>query len=177
MSFAIPNPESIEDPSISADSFRSTLGAFASGVTIVTSVDVSGTPHGVTVSAFASLSLIPPLISVNLTLLSRTLSSIRQCGGFNVHILSEEHATLGAWFAGGRDDKFEGVAYTWSKRGLPLLSECHTRMECSLEGEHGGGDHVIVVGLVVNAQCSPDLKPLLYFRRGFRTLGSDAPAG
>ena len=77
-----------------------------------------------------------------------------------MHILSEEHATLGAWFAGGRDDKFEGVAYTWSKRGLPLLSDCHTRMECSLEGEHGGGDHVIVVGLVVTAQCSPDLKPL-----------------
>jgi len=177
MSSAMSGPGQAKDAPVSADSFKGTLGAFASGVTIVTSADALGAPNGVTVSAFASLSLVPPLIAVHLTQVSRTLASIRQRRAFVVHILSEEHARLGARFASGQDDKFQGVSYTWSARGIPLLDDCSTWLECSLEQEHAGGDHVIVVGLVTAARYSADAKPLLYFRRAFRAMGDGiAPA-
>ena len=173
MSSATSGSGQAKDAPVSADSFKGTLGTFASGVTIVTSADVQGTPNGVTVSAFASLSLDPPLISVYLTQVSRTLAAIRQRRAFVVHILSEEHAKLGARFASGQDDKFQGVPYAWSAQGMPLLDDCSTHLECSLEQEHTGGDHVIVVGLVTAARYSADAKPLLYFRRAFRAMGGD----
>lgn len=157
---------------IDATTFREALKDFPAGVTVVTSADAEDEPVGATVSAFASLSLDPPLIVVCLKRESSTVAAVRDRGAFAVHILGTDQAALALRFASDGSPKFAGLEYAANESGVPLLGDCPVRLECELSNELPGGDHVILVGLVVNASKQDAFEPLVYANRRFLALGN-----
>jgi len=155
-----------------ANEFREALKHFASGVTIVTAADEEGNPLGATVSSFASLSLDPPLVLACLAERSRTVRAIRTRRAFAVHILDRSQHGLARLFATDHADKFEGASYRVNADGVPCLTDCRAVLECRLDGEYAGGDHLILVGRVEQARQSPEFEPLVYAERGFFGLGT-----
>jgi flavin reductase (DIM6/NTAB) family NADH-FMN oxidoreductase RutF len=124
------------------------------------------------VSAFASLSLDPPLIVVCLKRESSTAAAVRERGAFAVHILGNDQAHLALRFASDGSPKFAGLDYAENASRVPLLGDCPVRLECDLNDELPGGDHVILVGLVVNASKADPFEPLIYSNRRFLALGN-----
>ena len=157
---------------VDAATFREALKDFPAGVTIVTSADSVDSPVGATVSAFASLSLEPPLIVVCLKRESGTVAAIRERRAFAVHILGNDQAQMALRFASDRSSKFEGLDFAANGAGVPLLGDCPVRLECELSDEMPGGDHVILVGLVAEASNAEVFEPLVYANRRFLALGS-----
>lgn len=153
--------------------FRSALKDFPAGVTIVTSADEEGKPLGATVSAFTSLSLDPPLILVCLNGNSRTISAVRTRRAFAVHFLDTSQVSLAKEFATDSANKFEHSPYTFNTAGVPCLDRCGRRLECSLEVEYEGGDHVILIGLVEAAWEMEPFEPLVFAQRSYFGLGSN----
>lgn len=151
---------------ISADEFRHVLGHFASGVTVVTTRSPDGRPTGLTVSAFASVSLEPPLVLICVDRKAQSYPALRASPRFAVNILGAEHETLSEEFASSQPDKFEAVAYRPGLSGLPLLSEALATIECRTVHTYPGGDHTIFVGEVEDARVREG-SPLLYFRGAY----------
>ena len=150
---------------VNGRTFRRALGQFATGVTVVTGATARGGPVGVTVNAFASLSLKPPLVLVCLRRAMRGLSAFVEGDHFAVNMLSERQQRLSRRFASGRfDRRFKGVAWTRGANGCPILGDCLAVLECSRVAIHDGGDHVIVVGRVQKLHYARRGHPLLYFR-------------
>jgi flavin reductase (DIM6/NTAB) family NADH-FMN oxidoreductase RutF len=148
--------------------FKLAMSHFASGVTIVTT-EHEGTPYGMTVASFASLSLHPPLVLVCIEKSVKTHQVIESAGKFGVSILAKEQADISGKFASKRDDKFEGVAVTRGELGVPLIANAITTLECAVREALPGGDHTIFVGEVMNAQTREGA-PLLYFRSAYREM-------
>ena len=152
---------------IGPDDFRRLLGHFATGVTIVTTSDPDGRPAGLTVSAFASLSLDPPLVLVCVDHKAQSYPALKDNRGFAVNVLATEHEALSRRFASTRLDKFDGVAYRMSPLGLPLLGGALAHIECVTVNRHVEGDHTIFVGRV-EAGAVADGEPLLYHRGKYK---------
>jgi len=152
---------------IGPDDFRRLLGHFATGVTIVTTSDPDGRPAGLTVSAFASLSLDPPLVLVCVDHKAQSYPALKDNRGFAVNVLTTEHEALSRRFASTRLDKFDGVAYRMSPLGLPLLGGALAHIECVTVNRHVEGDHTIFVGRV-EAGAVADGEPLLYHRGKYK---------
>ncbi|MBA3944719.1 MAG: flavin reductase family protein [Herpetosiphonaceae bacterium] len=145
--------------------FRQVLGHFASGVTVVT-MQAHGQLHGLTVSAFASLSLDPPLILVCIDRHYPSHEFLQQAGTFAVNILREDGERLSRHFASRVEDKFAGVAYHQGVTGAPLLDEALATLECKHTTTLPGGDHSIFIGEVI-ATATHEGNPLLYYRSGY----------
>jgi flavin reductase (DIM6/NTAB) family NADH-FMN oxidoreductase RutF len=158
---------------VEAERFREALKDFPAGVTIVTSADGEGRPLGATVSAFTSLSLRPPLVLVCLREGSRTATGARDRRAFAIHFLDRNQVELARLFAIDDSDKFDQAGYSLNGSGVPCLDTCSKVLECSLEMEYAGGDHVILVGRVENVRQSPQFEPLVYAQRTFFGLGSE----
>ena len=152
---------------IGPDDFRRLLGHFPSGVTIVTTSDADGRPAGLTVSAFASLSLEPPLVLVCVDHKAQSYPALKDNRGFAVNVLSTDHEAISRRFASTRLDKFDGVAYQMSALGLPLLGGALAHIECVTVNRHVEGDHTIFVGRV-EAGATADGEPLLYHRGTYK---------
>ncbi|MEN9580492.1 MAG: hypothetical protein RJA70_3501 [Pseudomonadota bacterium] len=153
--------------SVNAGEFRAALGRWVSGVSVVT-CGWRGQLQGMTVSAFSSVSLAPPLISVCLATGARTLALIRNAECFAVNLLSEEQAQLSGGFASRAEDaeRFDGVDYTLSAEGVPLLAGVTAQIVCKASSFHELGDHVLVVGEVL-ATYVFDRQPLVYYSAGY----------
>ncbi len=153
-------------------SFRYALGHFASGVTIMT-ISAAGRLHGMTVSAFASVSLEPPLILVcveHSTLMHRLLG--RQ-SSFAVNILGERGEATSRFFADNarlEGPEFREGSYRLGTTGSPILVDATAFLEATVQGRHEAGDHVIVVGEVVALEVLTETDPLLFYRGGYRQL-------
>jgi flavin reductase (DIM6/NTAB) family NADH-FMN oxidoreductase RutF len=158
---------------ITPDDFRRLLGYFATGVTIVTTCDPDGRPAGLTVSAFASLSLDPPLVLVCVDHKSQSYPALKDNRGFAVNILSTDHEAVSRRFASTRLDKFDGVAYHLSPLGLPVLENALAHVECVTVNRHVEGDHTIFVGRVEGGGTGTG-EPLLYFRGKYQRLDGDS---
>jgi flavin reductase (DIM6/NTAB) family NADH-FMN oxidoreductase RutF len=154
---------------IDADLFRAVLGRFASGITVITTTDANGTPHGMTVSAFSSLSLDPPLILVCVGNDATMAPVLAAKDSFIVNVLSATQEAVSRRFAGKVDDRFAGVGYHDGKLGDPVLEDVLAYMQCRIVARHPAGDHVIVVGEVIDAAAFEG-KPLLYYRGGYAVL-------
>ncbi|MBY0492381.1 MAG: flavin reductase family protein [Gemmatimonadaceae bacterium] len=154
---------------IDHDLFRAVLGRFASGITVITAAAPDGTPHGMTVSAFSSLSLEPPLILACIANDATMAPLLNQCASFTVNILSSQQEALSRRFAGPLDDRFAGVGYTTGELGNPVLEDVLAWLECRLVARHPAGDHTIMVGQVEHAGVR-DGRPLLYYRGGYAQL-------
>lgn len=166
-------PAVVEDD-LPAAAFRDALGAFASGVTVVTTTwrQVS---HGMTVSAFCSVSLDPPLVLVCLAGSSRGRELIACSRVFSVNVLAADQAHLSALFA-RRDrphgrDAFDGLDVRAGSTGCPVLTGAAAHVDCLVRDLHDGGDHTIVVGSVVSVGSCPQAAPLLYHRSSYHRLG------
>lgn len=156
------------------DDFRRVLGHFASGVTIVTTVDAEGRPAGLTASAIASVSLEPPLVLVCVAHTSQSHPHFRTHGRFAINILASDHEQVARRFASSSlsAEKFETTGYRPGALGLPILANALAELECTLVHEYPAGDHTIFVGRVEAAECRGDqgLEPLLYYRGRFGRL-------
>lgn len=154
---------------ISKDEFRAALSRFASGVTVVTTKDSGGHLHGITVSAFCSVSLEPPLILVCIEKTAGSHQAFKQAGAFVVNFLREGQQAVSNHFASPLDDKFSGVEYRSGMLELPVLNAALAALECRLVHAYDGGDHTIFVGEVARAEVS-DGAPLIYFHGGYREI-------
>ncbi|WP_134323657.1 flavin reductase family protein [Cumulibacter soli] len=154
---------------VDADLFRSVLGNFASGVTIVTAMD-DGEPVGLTAQSFTSLSLDPPLVMFCPKLTSTSWPRIEHAGHFAANILAEGQESLGMSFAKSGGDKFADVGWSAGLSGAPLLDGVLAYIDCQIEAVHPGGDHQIVIGRVLHLAADAGRKPLVYFRSAFESL-------
>lgn len=153
--------------------FRSVLGRFPSGVTIVTTRSESGTLHGFTASSFASLSLDPPLILVCLDRRANCFPVFQAAERFVVNIATPAHADLAIRFATKGENKFAAGNFEFDEEGHPLLPDAAAVIRCELEQVVPGGDHVILIGRVHDARAGSD-EPVTWYRGDFLHLGESA---
>jgi flavin reductase (DIM6/NTAB) family NADH-FMN oxidoreductase RutF len=154
---------------IDGDLFRAALSRFASGVTIITTRDEHGRDHGMTVSAFSSLSLEPPLVLVAIGHDATMAPVMATATSFGVNILSERQEELSRRFADKLDDRFAGIGITRGVLGDALIDDALGTLDCRIVARHPAGDHDIVVGEVEGA-AAHDGRPLLYYRGGYAGL-------
>ena len=148
--------------------FRSVMGNFATGVTVVTAAGPNG-PVGMTANAVASLSLDPLLLLVAFDNSARTLTVVRERGRFGVNVLAAGQEELARLFASKAPEaeKFAGVAHSVHD-GIPVIEGTLAWVGCRLERLVEGGDHTIGIGAVESAEAGAG-RPLLWFRGGYRT--------
>ncbi len=155
--------------SVSEEEFRAVLGRFPSGVTVVTTTDDSGTDQGMTVSAFSSLSLHPPLILICIEKTASAHRALTTAPGFVVNVLSARQEQVARRFAIVDIDRFDGVGFTRSARGYAVLDDVLGVIECTRDKLFDGGDHTIIVGSVEEMRADAGT-PLLYYRGGYAQL-------
>src|SRR6201995_2737867 len=163
---------------VTAAELREAMGLFATGVTVVTSVDSDGQPVGTTANAVTSLSLDPPLVLVCFDLGSVTLRAIRGHGAFVVNVLAAPQQHLSRNFARrGFAAAWDGVRHRRGPTGSPRLEDVLAVLECTVEHSLPGGDHEIIVGPGRHAETSTPPGPrLLFFRGSYRPLTAPSPA-
>lgn len=157
--------------------FRSALGRFATGVTVVTVKD-GAAAHGMTANAFSSVSLEPPLVLVCVDRKANSLELIRRTKRFAINFLAEEQKGFSDWFAGkGRDvaDQFTGVPHEAGENGSPILKGHIGALECGLHEEYAGGDHSIFLGRVTRVFLPEEVRaPLLFYASAYRKMNMGA---
>ena len=147
--------------------FRRVLGHFPTGVTVVTATD-DGTPVGLAIGSFGSVSLDPPLVMFCPGRTSTSWPAIRRSGSFCVNILADDQAALSSLFAGSEPDKFAGVTRSTRATGSPVIDGCVAWIDCTVETVHEAGDHWIVVGRVADLGVGrPEAGPLIFFKGGY----------
>jgi flavin reductase (DIM6/NTAB) family NADH-FMN oxidoreductase RutF len=142
------------------------MGSVCTPVSVVTAM-AGGRPHGTTVSAFASLSLDPPMVLVSLDRSSDLLRLVRRSLMFGVNVLHSGQSALASAFARKGEDKFHGIDWTLDN-GVPRLDGSAGWLACRVERLVKGGDHIVVLGRVVAVRHDP-APPLTYYQRGFGT--------
>jgi flavin reductase (DIM6/NTAB) family NADH-FMN oxidoreductase RutF len=161
----------------SPEDFKAALGRFCSGVTVIT---LGGEEdHGMTASAFCSLSLDPPLVLVCVKKGNHTHQLLQTASGFGVNLLGADQKDLSNRFAGWGfpedQDKWEDLDITRAEvSGAPLIQGAMGWLDCSVYGTRDGGDHTIFIGQVENAAAFGEresLAPLLYFAGAYRAVG------
>ena len=151
---------------------RDAFGAFATGVTVVTAVDGGGVRVGLTANSLTSVSLDPPLLLFCPARAASALPTLRATRRFAVNVLEAAQAPVADRFARRGVDRFADA--TWHDlAGLPVLGGALASFACTLEAEHDGGDHVVVIGRVEAMTASGGHDPLLYFRGAYRRVHVD----
>lgn len=147
--------------------FRSVLGHFAAGVTVITTVDQHGAPYGLTATAFTSVSLSPPLVLVCVDKKAETYAHFGTSRVFAANFLAQDQQHISQRFAVSGGDKFSGIEWRSGAVGAPILAGTIGHVECRLRHEYDGGDHTIYVGEVESAAAESG-EPLIYFRGAYR---------
>jgi flavin reductase (DIM6/NTAB) family NADH-FMN oxidoreductase RutF len=146
--------------------FRSVLGRFATGVTIMTAASTEGLRAGVTASSFNTLSLDPPLVLWSLALTAPSLTVFRAAARFVVNILAEDQVAIAMQFARPSDDKFRGVDTRLGLGGVPLICGAIAHLECVVERRVPGGDHELYIGEIVRVEAD-ERQPLIFSKGKF----------
>jgi flavin reductase len=148
-----------------SNDFRSAVGAFATGVTVVTT---RGEDHayGMTANAFSSVSLDPPLVLVCVIKPSEGCEHIERNRCFAVNILGEEQEPVSRYFA-SRDrprgrDAFREIAHRLGASGSPIIDGALAYLDCRLHASHAAGDHEIFIGEVLEIGRTADARPLVF---------------
>ncbi|EPC00847.1 flavin reductase [Litchfieldella anticariensis FP35 = DSM 16096] len=150
---------------IDTQRYKQVLGAFPTGVTVITALEEDDRLVGFTASAFSAVSMDPPLVLVCPSLSSDSYPVIKRSGRFAVHILGHDQQSIAYRFASKGRDKTEGIAWHRSALGNAILDGATAYLECQLWEDYPGGDHAIVVGEVRRLWVGDDkIDPLLYCR-------------
>ena len=157
---------------VSKDDFRGGMARFATGVTIVTTLDHQGNLHGMTANSFTSVSLTPPLALVCVDFRTHTHNFIKALGAFGVNILSQEQEDIGGYFARKPQDR-QGTPFqhSLSEMGLPVIEGSMAYFGCRVVDAHVHGDHTIYIGSVDEMALGSKANPLLYYESRFTKLG------
>jgi len=154
---------------VSSDEFRHACGRFATGVTVASVFDGNGTPHGLTVSSFTSVSLEPPLVLICLGHAVTSVDHFRAATHFGINVLDDNQRDLSDRFARKGFDRFDGLDWQRGANGVPLLTQCLAAMECAVEQRITAGDHDIFIGRMVSARVEEG-EPLIYYGSRYRSL-------
>lgn len=156
---------------LTSEQFRSVMGHFASGVTVITALD-GDNPVGTTASAFSSLSLDPPMLLVCLNKDSHTGQVIQATGRFGVNIIGEDGPDLAMRFARKGEDKFAGLDWHPGTEGVPLLNQALASVECRMVEQTRGGTHIVFIASAESASLKSG-SPLAYYRGRFGRLDTE----
>jgi flavin reductase (DIM6/NTAB) family NADH-FMN oxidoreductase RutF len=146
-------------PQIDSKEFRNALGQFATGVTVITTLDKDGNKAGMTANSFSSVSLDPMLVLWSLAKTAKTFDAFNEAERFAIHVLNSEQQAISNQFASRCDDRFEGINHTAGHGGVPVLDDYSAVFQCEIESRFEGGDHIILVGRVIDLdnKCRPPL--------------------
>jgi flavin reductase (DIM6/NTAB) family NADH-FMN oxidoreductase RutF len=163
---------------VSPAELREAMGHFATGVTVITSIDEDGQPVGTTANAVTSLSLDPPLVLVCFDLASSTLRVIRGHGAFVVNVLGHRQRHLSVNFARhGLTVAWDGIRHHHGPTGSPRLDGVIAVVECTVEHSLPGGDHEIIVGRVQHVETNGEgAAPLVFWRGRYASIEGQIPA-
>ena len=148
------------------------MSQFASGVTVVTTRDANGKLHGITVSAFCSVSLEPPMVLICIEKSTGSHYAFGESGAFVVNVLAEGQSNISEHFASRMDEKFGDIAHDLNESGVPVLREAIATLRCTLRHSLDGGDHSIFVGLVESVDVAGG-EPLIYFDHRYHALSEE----
>lgn len=156
---------------VTTDRFRTAMGQFATGVTVVTTLE-DGRPRGITVNALTSVSLDPPLVLVAIDRRRFIVPALRASGRYAVNVLAADQQALSDCFAGARvtpdREAFCGAAWRPGATGLPLLEGAVATLECAVVETFAAGDHDLFVARVEALEVGrAEAEPLLYLRRRY----------
>ncbi|MGG1396576.1 flavin reductase family protein [Bacillus salipaludis] len=149
------------------DLFKQIMGNYPTGVTIVTTTKEDGTPVGLTVNSFASVSLEPLMVLWSIDHRSSLLKEFKEGGKFAVHVLAEEQIELCKTFATKHDDRFSTCDWELSSNGLPIIDGVLGVFECKTFKDIEAGDHTVFIGEVTDLQINKEKDPMLYHLRNF----------
>ncbi len=158
---------------LDARQLRQAFGQFATGVTVVSAAAPDGQPIGMTVNAFTSLSLEPPLLLWCLGRQARDAEVFANASHHVINILAADQQSLSDCFAGKSADRFADVAWTPGLGGAPVLAGCCANIEVTREQVLEGGDHLILISLVLACRIEPARSPLLFHGGRYARLASD----
>ena len=144
--------------------FKEIMSMYPTGVTIITTFDGKGNPVGMTVNSFTSVSLEPLLVLWCIDKNASSLKTFRDSKIFAIHILSENQEDTCWTFAGKTADRFANISWETSANQLPIIKECTGYFECKTINEVDAGDHIILIGEVLNLK-NEKKNPLIYFNR------------
>ena len=148
---------------------RNAFGNFATGITVITSIDTKGKPQGITINSFSTVSLDPPLISWCIGREATLFNLFQQAEHFAVNILSIDQKPISELFASSSLDKFSKHSWSSGIKSLPLLNNCACQFLCSTEHRYPGGDHMILVGRVIQTKNNGS-SPLIYHGGKYKQL-------
>lgn len=153
---------------VGPEEYRQALRRFASGLTVITVTDGERL-HGMTASAFAAVSLRPPLVLVSLEKGSRTRALVIEAGAFVVNVLAEDQEDVARAFSKAGHKPFESTRHRAGASGAAILDDALAWLDCNVRQTVDAGDHDIVIGEVVGSDAR-DGSPLVYFHQGYRSL-------
>lgn len=158
--------------SVPVGRFKSCVGRFSTGVTVVTTVDATGGKCGITVSSFNSVSLEPPLVLFSVEKTASRFHAFSNCSGFVVNILSDRQKDVSQDFADRNAEHWEKHGYV-ALAGMPVICGALAYFHCALYNVYDGGDHKIVVGRVLDCDILEDTSPLLHYRGKYWVIGKE----
>ncbi len=154
--------------------FRRALSQFPTGVTVITTLDENAKPVGVTASSFNSVSMNPPLILWSIDKTALSLEIFQNAEYFAVNILGRDQVDTSNNFASRGDDKFANASFSTGLGGSPLLNDYAAQLECKTWASYDGGDHMILVGEVIDYRYNDNTQPLV-FARGSYAISAQHP--
>ena len=159
-----------DHPTIDPADFRTVLGHFPTGVTVVTAAG-EDRPVGVAIGSFASISLDPPLVGFFLGTGSGSWKPMEAAGHFCVNVLCADQQELCGTMASRADDKFDGVAWEPAGTGAPILPDVHAIIDCTIDQAVELGDHYLVVGRVQSLETRRDAPPMVFYKGQYGSFG------
>jgi flavin-dependent trigonelline monooxygenase, reductase component len=150
---------------------RQALGSYATGVTVVTTLDSKGEPKGFTASSFTSVSLDPPLVLVCIGKGAACYPAFTGTTQFGVNVLCQDQLHVSRRFASKSADKFADIAWVSGTTGSPILPGSMAWLDCQLHDRLEAGDHLILIGRVLRFGHSPERQPLGYHRGSYIAFG------
>jgi flavin reductase ActVB len=154
---------------IDPDLFRSVLGRFACSVTVLSARDANGKDYGMTVSAFSSVSLKPPLVLACVDKTASIYATLFVTDYVGISVLSASQKATSNRFAEKDADRFDDLPVKRGQHGVALLTDALAHLECRIMQRHDAGDHTIFLGLVEKAEAFGGF-PLVYFRGGYHEI-------
>lgn len=161
--------------SVKSSAFRTTLRHVPAPVVVVTTY-AQGTPRGITIGSFTSVSLKPPLVSFNVDRTAQSHAALAESGRCAIHILDETQSAFGDHFARpdlSPDEQFRPVSYTQDAHGIPILDGKAAVLHAQIRNQYPAGDHSIFVAEVTNITPRDHANGIVYVNRGYHAVGQE----